>query len=63
MPIQTDSSALPQPFRWLGHPAVWAIVAAAAFWLKSRRQDRVAVSPLSADWLQDHERQSIRGRE
>lgn len=63
MPIQTNSGALPQPFRWLGHPAVWALVAAAAVWLKSRRADRVGLSPLSADWLQDLERQSIRGRE
>lgn len=63
MLTRTDTDALPQPLRWLGAPAVWAVVAAAAVWLKSRRSARVGLSPLSADWLQDLERQSIRGRD
>ena len=63
MAIQTDSTALPQPLRWFGHAAAVAIVAAAAFWLKSRRRDQVGLSPLSADWLQDLERHSVRERE
>ena len=40
----------------------WALVTAAAFWLWTRTTERVALSPLSNDWLADLERRSIRGQ-
>ncbi len=63
MAIRANVDAEPRPLRWLGHAAVWTLVAAAAVWLKSRRSSNASVSPLSADWLQDLERQSIRTRD
>lgn len=42
--------------------AMWAVLTAAALWLRAKTLDRVGVSPVSNDWLVDMERKSIRGQ-
>jgi hypothetical protein len=41
--------------------ATWAVLTAAAFWLRARTSERVSLSPVSNDWLVELERKSIRG--
>ena len=63
MATRADFGVLPQPFRWLAHPAAWLALAAAAVWLKSRPAKRFDMSAVSSDWLLNHERQSTRNRD
>ena len=42
--------------------ATWALIAAAALWLRARTTERAALSPVSNDWLVELERKSIRGQ-
>jgi hypothetical protein len=63
MAVFTVTGSLPRPFRWLsgGSALGWATLAAAGLWLRARiRASRL--SPVSSDWLLDHERQT-RGRD
>lgn len=64
MSLRSQLGFLPQPFRWLtAHPAFgWAAVTAATLWIRARRQ-RMGLGPVSPEWLQDFERQSIKSRE
>ena len=63
MAIRAEIGAMSQPLRWLTYPATWALLAATAGWFKSRPNERMSVSPVSADWLQDMQRQSTRARD
>ena len=42
--------------------ATWTLLTAALLWLRARTTERVALSPVSHDWLLDLERKSIRGQ-
>jgi hypothetical protein len=41
--------------------STWAVLVTVAFWLRAHTSRRVALSPLSSDWLLELERRSIRG--
>jgi hypothetical protein len=40
--------------------ATWALLTAAAFWLRARTMARVGLPPVSSDWLLELERNSHR---